>query len=67
MNDNDAYEQAYKNGYEDGMRAQYEKIIRCRDCARYNDKQRICIGLTCERPVHRKPEDFCGYAVKKNS
>ena len=41
------------------------EVVRCKDCVRYGDVSNVCKGRPTEPNLHRKPNDFCSYGVRR--
>lgn len=69
MNEHDATEQAYRNGYDAGYKAAKDEIVRCKDCKDYRKNpyglsdDMICMCWSDFLPT--EPDDFCSYGERK--
>ena len=66
MNNNDATEQAYKNGYADGKATAMAELVRCKDCVHMKQQfnARFC-EVWCLFNGDGD-EGFCNYGERKN-
>ena len=55
-----AQEQAFKRGYEKGYKAALDSIVRCKDCAEWDEKEQ-----ECKHWYGFYADNFCSYGEKK--
>lgn len=81
MDNHNACEQAWLNGYRQGREAVEKKgpidvaiVVRCKDCKHTNGKESVfCPGyLVCSKAkknqaAYVKPDDFCSYGERKGN
>ena len=62
----------YSKGYADGRRDAEEKVVRCKDCKHWYDREGVCLKIYSDGAVSsyawqfRKPDDFCSYGERKD-
>jgi hypothetical protein len=68
MNIHDATEQAYKNGYEQGMKDALDAITRCKNCSHSDtidcSKGMVWCGRMCR---YMKEDGFCSFGERKSN